>query len=165
MFGRKSLTLYEGMTGLLEIDFINIKGVSFEILAGVESDDTPANGVIVSQGGRFGGWSLYVKDGTPIFTYNYLGIDMYTTKATTTLPKGKATMKLDFKYAGGNSLVLVVPQLSTLMTSRLAQTRLKRLNSQSFPRMRLPAWKWIWKRLSQRTTTLQAANLRRRSTK
>lgn len=102
MFGRKSLTLYEGMTGLLENDFINIKGVSFEILADVESDDTPANGVIVSQGGRFGGWSLYVKDGTPIFTYNYLGIDMYTTKATTTLPKGKATIKLDFKYAGGN---------------------------------------------------------------
>ena len=101
MFGRTSLTLYEGMTGLLENDFINIKGVSFEIIADVESGDKPANGVIVSQGGRFGGWSLYVTDGTPTFTYNYLGIDIYTTKATTKLPKGKATIKMDFKYAGG----------------------------------------------------------------
>jgi arylsulfatase len=70
MFGRTSLTLYEGMDGLLENDFINVKNTSFEIVADIETTDKPANGVVVAQGGRFGGWSLHVKEGVPMFTYN-----------------------------------------------------------------------------------------------
>lgn len=101
MFGRKSLTLYEGMNGLLENDFINVKNTSFEIVADIETGDTPANGVIVAQGGRFGGWSLFVKDGTPKFTYNYLGLNRPTATASETLPKGIATVKMDFAYDGG----------------------------------------------------------------
>jgi len=102
MFGRKSLTLYEGMTGLLENDFINIKNTSFEIVAELEAGDTPLNGVIVSQGGRFGGWSLYVEDGKPIFTYNYVGIDRFSATADAKLPGGKSTVKMDFAYDGGD---------------------------------------------------------------
>lgn len=90
MFGRTSLTLYEGMNGLLENDFINIKNTSFEIVADVETGDTPVNGVIVAQGGRFGAWSLYLKDGAPMFTYNYLGIDRYTATANSKLARGKS---------------------------------------------------------------------------
>jgi arylsulfatase len=101
MFGRTSLTLYEGMNDLLENDFINVKNTSFEIVADIETGDKPANGVIVAQGGRFGGWSLYVKDGTPTFTYNYLGLDLSTATASEKLPKGKATVKMDFAYDGG----------------------------------------------------------------
>jgi arylsulfatase len=101
MFGRTSLTLYEGMHDLLENDFINIKNTSFEIVADIETPDKPVNGVIVAQGGRFGGWSLYVKDGTPMFTYNYLGIDRYTATASSKLPEGKSTVKMDFAYKGG----------------------------------------------------------------
>jgi arylsulfatase len=102
MFGRTSLTLYEGMNGLLENDFINVKNTSFDIVAEIETGDKPANGVIVAQGGRFGGWSLYVKDGTPVYTYNYVGIDLTDVKATAKLPKGKSTVKLDFAYDGGD---------------------------------------------------------------
>lgn len=101
MFGRKSLTLYEGMSGLLENDFINVKNTSFEIIAEVETKDAPENGVIVAQGGRFGGWSLYLKEGKPIFMYNYLGIDRHTAASTTALPKGKSTVKMVFAYDGG----------------------------------------------------------------
>ena len=54
----------------------------------------------MAQGGRFGGWSLYVKDGTPIFMYNYLGIDRYTATSNAKLPKGKSTVKMDFAYKG-----------------------------------------------------------------
>ncbi len=103
MYGRTTLTLYEGMTGLLENDFINVKNTSFEIVAEIESGDTPANGVIVAQGGRFGGWSLHVKDGTPVYTYNYVGIDVTDVKADTKLPKGKSTVKMDFAYDGGDT--------------------------------------------------------------
>jgi len=101
MFGRTSLTLHQGMRDLLENDFINVKNTSFEIVADIETGDKPASGVIVAQGGRFGGWSLYVKDGTPKFVYNYLGIDQYTATAGSKLPKGKATVKMDFAYKGG----------------------------------------------------------------
>ena len=102
MYGRKSLTLYEGMHGLLENDFLNVKNTSFEIVADIESGDKPVNGVIASQGGRFGGWSLYVKDGTPMYTYNYVGIDISDVTATAKLPKGKSTVKMDFAYDGGD---------------------------------------------------------------
>jgi arylsulfatase len=101
MFGRTTLTLYEGMNGMLENDFINVKNTSFEIVADVESGDGPVNGVIVAQGGRFGGWSLYVKDGTPIFLYNYLGLDRYKVAGSSPLPAGKSTVKLDFAFDGG----------------------------------------------------------------
>ena len=103
MFGRTSLTLYEGMKGMLENDFINVKNTSFEIVADVESGDKPANGVILAQGGRFGGWSLYVQDGTPIYTYNYVGMAITTVKASAKLPEGKATVRLDFAYDGGKT--------------------------------------------------------------
>lgn len=101
MFGRTSLTLYEGMQNLLENDFINVKNTSFEIIADIESGDKPVNGVIVAQGGRFGGWSLYVQDGIPTFMYNYLGLDRYTVTVKTKLPKGKSKVKMDFAYEGG----------------------------------------------------------------
>jgi arylsulfatase len=40
------------------------------IVADIETTDKPANGVVVAQGGRFGGWSLHVKEGVPMFTYH-----------------------------------------------------------------------------------------------
>jgi len=101
MFGRKSLTLYEGMEGLLENDFINVKNTSFEIVAEIESGDQPANGVIIAQGGRFGGWSLHVKNGVPMYTYNYLGLTRSVAVGKSKLPSGKVTVKLDFVYDGG----------------------------------------------------------------
>ena len=101
MFGRKSLTLYEGMKGMLENDFLNVKNTSFQIVAEVDSGDQPISGVILSQGGRFGGWSLHVKDGTPVYTYNYVGIDITDVTASAKLPKGKSKVKMDFVYDGG----------------------------------------------------------------
>jgi arylsulfatase len=98
---RKSLTLYDGMNGMLENTFINVKNQSKTITAEVEIPKDGANGVILAQGGRFGGWSLYVKDGKPVYTYNYLGLERYTVSAEKSLPAGSATVKLDFVYDGG----------------------------------------------------------------
>lgn len=101
MFGRTSLTLHEGMGGLLENDFINVKNTSFEIVAKIETKDEPVNGVVVAQGGRFGGWSLHVQNGVPKFTYNYLGLDYYVATGNSKLPDGKSTVTMDFAYDGG----------------------------------------------------------------
>jgi arylsulfatase len=100
MAGRKSLTVYEGMTGMMENAFINVKNQSVTITADVEIPAGGAEGVILCQGGRFGGWSLYVKDGKPAYTYNFVGLQEYTVNGSERLAPGKATIKLDFAYDG-----------------------------------------------------------------
>ena len=77
MEGRKSLTLYEGMTGMMEDTFLNVKGLHSKITTEVEIPQGGANGVILAQGGRFGGWSLYLKDGKPAYVYNWTGLAHY----------------------------------------------------------------------------------------
>ncbi len=101
MGGRTSLTLYEGMSGMLENTFINVKNQSVTITAELDIPEGGANGVILAQGGRFGGWSLYMKDGKPIYTYNFLGLERYSVSGTDALPAGSATVELDFVYDGG----------------------------------------------------------------
>jgi arylsulfatase len=58
------------------------------------------NGVIVCQGGRFGGLSFYLKNGKPAFTYNYLGLQSMNILADKALAPGKYTLVYDFKYDG-----------------------------------------------------------------
>ena len=63
--------------------------------------DKKGNGVIVCQGGRFGGLTFYMKDGKPAFSYNYLGLETETIMAKKALKPGKYTLVYDFKYDGG----------------------------------------------------------------
>jgi len=100
MAGRKSLTVYPGMVGMMENAFINVKNQSKTITAEVEIPAGNVNGVILAQGGRFGGWSLYVKDGRPAYTYNHVGLNQYTVNSGERLAPGKATITLDFAYDG-----------------------------------------------------------------
>lgn len=102
MAGRTSLTLAEGMTGMTENVFLNIKNRSKTITAEVEiPDDAPANGILLAQGGRFGGWALYVKDGVPAYDYNFLGLERFTVTASEPLAPGKSIIRFDFAYDGG----------------------------------------------------------------
>ncbi|MBL8224200.1 MAG: arylsulfatase [Chromatiales bacterium] len=101
MGGRNSLTLAEGMTGMLEGVFINVKNRSKVITAELEVPATGANGTILAQGGRFGGWSLYVQDGVPAYDYNFLGLERTTLRADRPLPAGRTTLRFEFAYDGG----------------------------------------------------------------
>jgi hypothetical protein len=101
MGDRTSLTLHDGMKGMSENVFINIKNRSHTITAEVEIPAAGANGAVLVQGGRFGGWALYFKDGKPSYTYNYLGMQNFTVSASAAPPTGKATVVFDFVYAGG----------------------------------------------------------------
>ena len=98
---RKSLTLYDGMNGMLENTFMNVKNRSMKITAELNIPEGGANGVILAQGGRFGGWSLYMQDGKPIYTYNYLGLERYTVASPKVIPAGDAEVVLSFAYDGG----------------------------------------------------------------
>jgi arylsulfatase len=101
MAGRTSITLAEGMTGMLEGVFVNVKNRSKTITAEVEVPADGGNGTIIAQGGRFGGWSLYVKDGVPAYAYNFLGMQRTTIAGVSRLPPGKATVQYVFDYDGG----------------------------------------------------------------
>lgn len=101
MSGRTSLTLADGMTGMLENVFINVKNKSKTITAEVVVPADGGNGTILAQGGRFGGWSLYVKDGVPAYDYNFLGLQRSSIAATQKLQSGKASIRFEFAYDGG----------------------------------------------------------------
>ena len=100
MGSRTSLTVYEGMIGMSENVFINLKNKSHTITAEVEIPAGGANGVILAQAGRFGGWSLYMKDGKPTYTYNFLGLQRFTVAAPQPLAAGKATIRYEFASDG-----------------------------------------------------------------
>jgi arylsulfatase A-like enzyme len=94
--GRKSLTVYPGMTGMLENAFINVKGVHHTITAEVEVKDAKAQGVIIAQAGLFGGWVLYMKDGKVHHEYNFFGLERTNIAGTTALAPGKHTIVYEF---------------------------------------------------------------------
>lgn len=98
---RTSLTLAEGMSGMMESAFINVKNRSKTITAEIEVPEGGGNGIILAQGGRFGGWALYVKDGIPAYDYNFLGLKSTSIAATKPITAGKATVRFEFAYAGG----------------------------------------------------------------
>lgn len=101
MADRTSLTLYDGMNGMLENSFMNVKNQSMRITAELELPEDNASGAILVQGGRFGGWALYMKDGKSVYTYNFLGLSRDTIASDRPIATGKATVVLDFKYDGG----------------------------------------------------------------
>ena len=62
--------------------FINIKNRPITLTAEVEiPGGKTANGILIAQGGRFGGWALYVKDGIVAYDYNFLGMQRFTVSA------------------------------------------------------------------------------------
>ena len=93
---RKSLTLYEGMTGIAENAFINIKGRPHSITAEIEVSPAGADGVIIAQAGRFGGWSLYMKGGRVHEVHNYGGLEHFTVSSEKPLTPGKHTIRYAF---------------------------------------------------------------------
>lgn len=97
---RTSLTLAEGMTGMMENTFLDVKNKSKTITAEIEVPEAGANGTLIAQGGRFGGWSLYVKDGALGYDYNFLGLQRSSIISTSKLKPGKATVRFEFDYAG-----------------------------------------------------------------
>jgi arylsulfatase len=131
MAGRTSLTVYEGMAGMSENVFINTKNRSHTITAEVEIPKGGANGVILAQAGRFGGWSLYLKDGKPTYHYNFLGLSRFTIAAATPVPAGKVTIRYEFAYDGGG---LAKGGLGSIFVNgaKVAEGRIERTQPMAF---------------------------------
>lgn len=98
--GRESMTFYPGMTHLMENTVLNVKNRSHTITAEVEIPEGGANGVIFAQGGRFAGWSLYVKDGAAKYVHNWFDSDYYYVGGEEKLPTGKVNIRYHFNFEG-----------------------------------------------------------------
>jgi arylsulfatase len=96
-----SQLFFPGMGRLSENSVVSIKNKSFSVTADVDVPDSGANGVIIAQGGRFGGWAVYAKDGRAKFVYNTLGIQEFATEATEPIPPGTHQVRMEFTYDGG----------------------------------------------------------------
>lgn len=99
--GRTVLTVYEGMTGISENAFINVKNTNYTITADVDIPSANTNGVIIAQAGRFGGWSLFMKNGKLQHEYNYFGVENTRVSSTTPVSPGAHTLKYEFVFDGG----------------------------------------------------------------
>ncbi|MCJ0901846.1 arylsulfatase [Rhodococcus sp. ARC_M6] len=98
----KRQVLFPGMKRLSEHSVLSIKNRSFSVTAVVDIPEGVASqGVVIAQGGRFGGWGLYVKEGRVKFVYNLLGMAEFITEAGEDLPSGKHQIRAEFAYDGG----------------------------------------------------------------
>ncbi|MET0898460.1 MAG: arylsulfatase [Mycobacterium sp.] len=96
-----SQLLFAGMGRLSENSVVDIKNKSFAVTSEIVVPDGGARGVIIAQGGRFGGWSLYADDARVKFHYNVLGIKSFHVAATEAVPTGTTQVRMEFDYDGG----------------------------------------------------------------
>ena len=125
MGARNTVTYGEGMRGMGVDVFIDLRGKSYTITSEV-AVDANGNGVIVCQGGRFGGISLYMKEGKPAFTYNYLGMESTDVMATEALKPGNYKLVFEFKSDGGlgkGGLATITANNTKLVEKRIEKTQ------------------------------------------
>jgi arylsulfatase len=97
----KTQLLFGGMGRLSENCVLNIKNKSHAVTALIEVPDSGAEGVIIAQGGNFGGWSLYAKKGKLAYCYNWGGFEHFTVESDRPIPAGTRQVRMEFTYAGG----------------------------------------------------------------
>ncbi len=95
-----SQLLFPGMR-VSEACVLTLKNKSHSVTAQLTVTDGGSKGVIITQGGSVGGWTLYVKDGKLKYCYNFFGIEHYMTEASKPIPPGEHQVRMEFKYDGG----------------------------------------------------------------
>ena len=99
--GRTAFIYYPGANRIPEPSAADTKNASHTITASLEVPQGGADGVLVAEGGAAGGYSLYIKDGTPVYEYNYFAHERYKVTSSEVLSPGPAVIRVDFKYDGG----------------------------------------------------------------
>jgi arylsulfatase len=98
--GRTEFTYKGEVPGLPPSDAPSILNRSYTITAEIEVPEGGGEGMLVTLGGRFGGYGLYVLKGKPVFTYNFLDLQRFRWEGKDALAAGKHTIVFDFKYDG-----------------------------------------------------------------
>ncbi len=96
-----SQLMFSGMGRLSENSVIVTKNKSLSITASITVPEGGANGVLISQGGAFGGFSLYLTDGRPAYCYNLFGMQTFKVYGADPVPPGEHQVRAEFTYDGG----------------------------------------------------------------
>lgn len=99
--GRKHLEFPGSAPSIPEGSAPSLKNASHSITADLVISPEGVEGVIVSEGGTTGGFTLYVKDGKLTYDYNWFDLERTSITSATPLPTGKVTVRFDFAYDGG----------------------------------------------------------------
>ncbi len=99
--GRAFYTFYPGATHLYDALAPGTRNRTHTFTAYVTIPPGGADGVLVAEGGEAAGYSLYIKDGHPAYTYNYFRLKVTTITAPEKLPEGHSVIELHFAYDGG----------------------------------------------------------------
>ncbi len=97
----KSQILFGGMGRLSENSVLVIKNKSHSVTAEIDLPDGDNSGVIVAQGGAFGGWSLYLHEGRLAYCYNTFGVQRFKVYGADPVPAGEHQVRMEFTYDGG----------------------------------------------------------------
>ncbi|HEX7268022.1 MAG TPA: arylsulfatase [Streptosporangiaceae bacterium] len=97
----KSQLLFGGMGRLTENSVVVLKNKSHAVSAQIVVPEGGANGVIVAQGGAFGGWSLYLHEGRPAYCYNLFGLQRFKVYGQEPVAAGEHQIRMEFGYDGG----------------------------------------------------------------
>ena len=92
--------LFQGMR-VSEWAVLTLKNKSHSVTANLVVPESGAEGVIVTQGGSVGGWSLYAHEGKLKYCFNFFGIEHYIISAKKPVPAGKHQVRMEFHYDGG----------------------------------------------------------------
>jgi len=98
--GRTKFTYGDGMTRIPEGASPNLKNTSFRITADVDVKEK-ASGMIITQGGLFGGMGLFLRDGRPVYHSNFVDIAHTEIAGREPLSPGRHVVALRFAYDGG----------------------------------------------------------------
>ena len=98
--GRTEFTWPGPVTGTPNGDAPSILDASFNFKAEVDIPQGGAEGMIVTQGGRFGGYGFYLLKGKPVFLYNFVDLQRTRWEGPDVLSPGKHVLEFDFKYDG-----------------------------------------------------------------
>ncbi len=98
--GRTVFTYSGEMAGLAPSDAPSILNRSFTIAADVEIPQGGADGMLVTLGGRFGGYGFYLLKGKPVFTYNFVDLERFRWEGPQALAPGRHAITFEFTYDG-----------------------------------------------------------------
>ncbi len=79
---------------------VNVRMRPFSVVAQAVIPEGGAEGVLIAQGGRFAGWSLFVQDGRLIYEHNYVGLEHYRVMSNVTIPSGPVSLGMEFAITG-----------------------------------------------------------------
>jgi arylsulfatase A-like enzyme len=98
--GRTEFTYLRPLTGIPMGDAPQLLGTSYRIRVEIEVPPGGGEGMLVTQGGRFGGWGFYLLKGKPVYVWNLLDLKRVRWEGAKALAPGKHVLEFDFKYDG-----------------------------------------------------------------